>query len=107
MEFCDAEDNWEVTMKQHLINGLRTTSTIGDSALYVKHRENVIVRICGSYVDDSLNTVNKEFKLFQKLPSNGLSQKQECRNRSIFTVLKLKHYLPTTLKYLKGTTSRT
>lgn len=50
------------TKKSQLLNDLKTSSVIGDTAYYVKHHNRKNVGTCGSCVDNSLNAGQKEFQ---------------------------------------------
>lgn len=63
---CNAGDYWGVTMEKPLFYDLGMTLTIGDKALYVKHKRNKTIGICGSYVDNSLNAGCQEFEALTK-----------------------------------------
>lgn len=62
MESATRGGCWGVTVEQYLNNNYGMTPMIDDSALYVNHRDNIIVEVCGLYVDDSLDTGNHEFQ---------------------------------------------
>lgn len=53
-------------MKKLLIKGLVMISTIDKSAFYVRRKSNKVMRICGSYVEDSLNSGCPKFETFTK-----------------------------------------
>lgn len=51
----DSEDYWGLAVRDHVVDDLGMTPTIGDSALYTKETNGKVDGICGSFVDDTLN----------------------------------------------------
>lgn len=58
---CEAGDYWGVTIEEHLTNDLKMIPVPGDSALYVKSKDDEVIGVTGSYVDDSLNAGRAKF----------------------------------------------
>lgn len=65
-------------MEEHLINGLKMIPASGDSALYAKVQQSVVIGITDSYIDDSLNGRNEGFITL----TNATLKKFELKDRN-------------------------
>ena len=61
---CDAGDLWHESLNRHLREDLNLQPTKADPSLYFSFRDDKLVGIHGSYVDDLLRSGDSEFKEF-------------------------------------------
>ena len=59
---CRADDLWHESQNQHITQHLHLVPTKTDTSLYFSFRENILVGIHGSYVDDLLHSGDDEFR---------------------------------------------
>lgn len=59
---CDGRDYWMITIESQLFDELSISPVIGDTALYIKHKNGGVNGICGSYIDDLLNAWGEGFR---------------------------------------------
>lgn len=59
---CDAGNYWDTTMNEHLTNYIAMSPIVEDSQLNVKKCGKQVIRISGSYVEDSSKAGANEFQ---------------------------------------------
>lgn len=60
---CHAGDYWGIKLDIHITEDLGMTAIKSNRAVYMRMKNGIVLGITGTYVDDSMNAGNENFKM--------------------------------------------